>query len=116
MGGCVPDAEPEAEVRRTTSRTLAAWLLTPREAFIPRNRFAPRPTVPAPFPWGMIKTISAPYMVTRMTGAARPEPGQSVLEIGTGSGYQTAMLAVLTEPGENDRVRGPPGGPGGRNF
>jgi len=43
------------------------------------------------------QTISQPYIVARMLELARLEPGQRVLEIGTGSGYQTALLARLVE-------------------
>jgi protein-L-isoaspartate(D-aspartate) O-methyltransferase len=74
---------------------LAAWLLTPREAFLlPEMRqSAYRPNA---LPLGHGQTISAPYMVTRMTSAVNPAPSHTVLEIGTGSGYQAAMLSVLS--------------------
>lgn len=77
------------------SRGLAAWLLTPRENFIPpdlrREAYMPRA-----LPLGHNQTISAPYMVSRMTAALNPGPDDGVLEIGTGSGYQAAMLSVLS--------------------
>ena len=48
-----------------------------------------------PLPIGHGQTISQPYIVALMTEALQLEPGQSVLEIGTGSGYQAAVLAEL---------------------
>ena len=49
-----------------------------------------------PLPIGHGQTISQPYIVALMTDLLRPKPGQVVLEIGTGSGYQAAVLAELT--------------------
>ena len=49
-----------------------------------------------PLPIGSGQTISQPYIVALMTDLLRPEPGDVVLEIGTGSGYQAAVLAELT--------------------
>ena len=49
-----------------------------------------------PLPIGQGQTISQPYIVALMTDLLRPGPGQVVLEIGTGSGYQAAILAELT--------------------
>jgi len=49
-----------------------------------------------PLPIGHGQTISQPYIVALMTDLLRPEPGHVVLEIGTGSGYQAAVLAELT--------------------
>lgn len=77
------------------SRTLAAWLLTPREAFIP-PKLRMEAYLPRALPLGHNQTISAPYMVSRMTAALNPNPEDNVLEIGTGSGYQAAMLSVLS--------------------
>jgi protein-L-isoaspartate(D-aspartate) O-methyltransferase len=48
-----------------------------------------------PLPIGNGQTISQPYIVALMTDLLRPEPGHVVLEIGTGSGYQAAVLAEL---------------------
>ena len=50
-----------------------------------------------PLPIGHGQTISQPYIVALMTDLLRPEPGHVVLEIGTGSGYQAAVLAELTK-------------------
>jgi protein-L-isoaspartate(D-aspartate) O-methyltransferase len=66
----------------------------------PRHRFVP-PELQAeaygdrPLPIGHGQTISQPYIVARMTELLRPEPQHKVLEIGTGSGYQAAILARL---------------------
>jgi protein-L-isoaspartate(D-aspartate) O-methyltransferase len=50
-----------------------------------------------PLPIGEGQTISQPYIVALMTEAIKPEPGMKVLEIGTGSGYQAAVLAELCQ-------------------
>ncbi len=69
---------------------------------VPRHRFVPDQPVEAaysdrPLPIGAGQTISQPYMVARMTELLKPDSGASVLEIGTGSGYQTAILAELCD-------------------
>jgi protein-L-isoaspartate(D-aspartate) O-methyltransferase len=68
----------------------------PREAFIPKavRRFAYEDR-PLPIGWG--QTISQPYMVGLMTQLLNPEKTGHILEIGTGSGYQSAVLAELAE-------------------
>jgi protein-L-isoaspartate(D-aspartate) O-methyltransferase len=50
-----------------------------------------------PLPIGHGQTISQPYIVALMTGLIQPEPDDTVLEVGTGSGYQAAVLAKLVE-------------------
>ncbi len=50
-----------------------------------------------PLPIGKGQTISQPFMVAFMTQAIRPRPGMKVLEIGTGSGYQAAVLAEIVD-------------------
>jgi protein-L-isoaspartate(D-aspartate) O-methyltransferase len=93
LGGL--DENGDYEGLSAEPRALAAWLLTPREAFIPeRNRSAAY--LPQALPVGHGQTISAPYMVSRMTAALNPGPEDRVLEIGTGSGYQSAVLSVLS--------------------
>jgi len=75
-------------------RVLEAMATTPREQFVPGV-----PTSLAyddrALPIDAGQTISQPYMVARMTELIRVEPGDRVLEIGTGSGYQAAVLARL---------------------
>ena len=67
---------------------------------IPRERFLPPADVGRAYSDGAQsidcgQTISQPYMVGRMTELLAPQRGQSVLEVGTGSGYQTAILACV---------------------
>jgi len=67
---------------------------------VPRHRFVPdelsdRAYRDSALPIGYGQTISQPYVVAFMTEALRIEPGNKVLEIGTGSGYQAAVLAEL---------------------
>lgn len=75
-------------------RVLAAMLATPRHEFVPENlrRDAYRDS---PLPIGHRQTISQPSLVAYMTEQLRPGPADRVLEIGTGSGYQAAVLAPL---------------------
>ena len=78
----------------TDSRVLQAFLAVPRHEFVPqRLRFDAYRDCPLPIGEG--QTISQPYMVASMTLAASVRPGDRVLEIGTGSGYQAAILAEL---------------------
>ena len=67
---------------------------------VPRHLFLEKPLdrsawIDSPLPIGDDQTISQPYMVARMTELLAPRPDDAVLEIGTGSGYQTAVLAAL---------------------
>jgi len=69
-------------------------------ARIPRHRFVPKDQIPyayddRPLPIGHGQTISQPYIVAFMTELARPGPESKALDIGTGSGYQAAILAEL---------------------
>ncbi len=69
---------------------------------VPRERFVPPPLAEEaeedrPLPIGKGQTISQPYIVAYMTEALKIGPGTRVLEIGTGSGYQAAVLSVLAE-------------------
>lgn len=77
-------------------RVLSAMRKVPRHAFVPdsEKRFAYRDT---PLPIGEGQTISQPYIVALMTELARPDPSHRVLEVGTGSGYQAAVLAELVQ-------------------
>jgi protein-L-isoaspartate(D-aspartate) O-methyltransferase len=75
-------------------RVLAAMAAVPREAFVPdRERGAAYQD--GPLPIGSGQTISQPYMVARMTELINVASGERVLDIGTGSGYQAAVLAEL---------------------
>jgi len=75
-------------------RVLAAMAWVPREWFLPPH-LADEAYEDAPLPIGSGQTISQPYIVALMTEALAPRRGDRVLEIGTGSGYQTAILAHL---------------------
>ncbi|HEX4573799.1 MAG TPA: protein-L-isoaspartate(D-aspartate) O-methyltransferase [Gemmatimonadales bacterium] len=75
-------------------RVLAAMAWVPREWFLP-SHLAGEAYDDAPLPIGSGQTISQPYIVALMTAALAPRRGDRVLEIGTGSGYQTAVLAHL---------------------
>lgn len=78
----------------TDRRTLTAMRLAPRHVLVPpamrAEAYADRP-----LPIGYGLTISQPYIVAVMTEAARVKPGDRVLEIGTGSGYQAVVLALM---------------------
>ena len=75
-------------------RVLQAMSTIPREMFVSDvQRGAAYADEALPIPAG--QTISQPYMVAWMTELLAPRAGQRVLEIGTGSGYQTAILAIL---------------------
>jgi protein-L-isoaspartate(D-aspartate) O-methyltransferase len=75
-------------------RVLAAMASVPRHWFVPAT-LAGAAHDDAPLPVGQGQTISQPYMVAMMTAALEPHRTDRILEIGTGSGYQTAILAHL---------------------
>ena len=76
-------------------RVLAAMEKVPREEFVPANERA-RAYEDGPLPIGEGQTISQPYIVAVMTELLEVKETDKVLEIGTGSGYQAAVLAELT--------------------
>ncbi len=97
--------EIESNVRATSEylgrdaldeRVLEAMRRVPRHAFVPDDmrRRAYRNT---PLPIGYGQTISQPYIVAIMTDLIAPRPDDRVLEVGTGSGYQAAVLAALVD-------------------
>lgn len=79
---------------RFSARVMAAMERVPRHEYVParERRLA---YVNRPLPIGEGQTISQPTIVALMTDLLDPEPGDRVLEIGTGSGYQAAVLAEL---------------------
>jgi protein-L-isoaspartate(D-aspartate) O-methyltransferase len=79
---------------RLDGTVLAAMERVPRHRLVPPSQVA-HAYANRPLPIGYGQTISQPYIVALMTTLARPRPGQRVLEIGTGSGYQAAVLAEL---------------------
>jgi len=75
---------------------LQAMRKVPRHLFIPEN-YRAHAYADMPLPIGEAKTISQPYIVAYMTEALKLRPSDRVLEIGTGSGYQAAILAELAK-------------------
>ncbi|MET3524249.1 protein-L-isoaspartate(D-aspartate) O-methyltransferase [Mesorhizobium abyssinicae] len=75
-------------------RVLASMGQVPRHLFVPSS-VAPYAYQDMPLPIGFGKTVSQPFMVALMTDLLAPQPHEAVLEIGTGLGYQTAILAEL---------------------
>ena len=75
-------------------RVLAAMRDVPRHRFVP-SALSPRAYDDSPLPIGFDQTISQPYVVAYMTEAAALPRDAVVLEIGTGSGYQAAVLAQI---------------------
>lgn len=76
------------------SATLGALRAVPRHEFVP-ERYRDRAYGDHPLPIGHGQTISQPYIVAYMTEMLNLDPGAQVLEVGTGSGYQAAVLAEL---------------------
>ncbi len=73
---------------------LEAMWIVKRHLFVPEDQ-QKRAYEDRPLPIGYGQTISQPYIVAYMTQAARLKPGDKILEIGTGSGYQAAVLARI---------------------
>jgi len=73
---------------------MAAMKRVPRQDFVPEE-CQPRAFYNGPLPIGKGQTISQPFIVALMSDLLNPQPEHSVLEIGTGCGYQTAVLACL---------------------
>ena len=98
-------ADIESEVKYTRSmigkdeldpRVMEAMARVPREEFVPPElEYAAFDNGPLPIGHG--QTISQPYIVALMTDMLQIEPDHRVLEVGTGSGYQTAILSLLCE-------------------
>ncbi|MEM7453474.1 MAG: protein-L-isoaspartate(D-aspartate) O-methyltransferase [Planctomycetota bacterium] len=79
----------------TDERVIAAMLATPRHEFVPRRIRREQSYLDAGIPIGESQTISSPFIVAYMTESLDPQPTDKVLEIGTGSGYQAAVLSPL---------------------
>ena len=116
---------PDARERMVTTQIAARGVRDPRVLAamreVPRHRFVPEAMArdayeDRPLPIGEGQTISQPYMVAAMTVALAPGPTDHVLEVGTGSGYQAAILARLAQVGRarssatrrSPRARSPP--------
>ena len=88
----------EQQIRRrdvSDEAVLAAMSAVPRHEFVPAD-YLSQAYNDHPLPIGYGQTISQPYIVALMTELIELQPGERVLEIGTGSGYQAAILAQLT--------------------
>ncbi len=83
-------------MRITHQPTLQAMRNTPRHLFVP-DEYKDRAYDDGPLPIGYGQTISQPYIVAFMTQIIQPKPTDKVLEIGTGSGYQAAILASIVK-------------------
>src|SRR5947209_4241932 len=89
----------EKQLRRrgiTDAAVLTAMAEVPRHEFVP-HELRSRAYEDAPLPIGGGQTISQPYIVAAMTAALRLQPEDRVLEIGTGCGYQAAVLSRLAK-------------------
>ncbi len=101
-----PEAYAEAR-RRMVEHQLRARDITGRDVLaamekVPRHEFVPESMrtlayADSPLPIGYDQTISQPYIVALMTQLARPKPDSRALDVGTGSGYQAAVLAELVD-------------------
>jgi len=109
-GPCHPVFPPEPEAFRLARQKMVQFQLRARDITdpqvlyvmgrIPRHEFVPEDVIVEayddhPLPIGYHQTISQPYIVALMTQLARPRPNHRALDIGTGSGYQAAILAEL---------------------
>ncbi|HSE83800.1 MAG TPA: protein-L-isoaspartate(D-aspartate) O-methyltransferase [Thermodesulfobacteriota bacterium] len=74
------------------SKVIQAMLKVPRHKFVPED-LRDSAYNDSPLPIGMEQTISQPYIVALMTVLLNPKDGEKILEVGTGSGYQTAVIA-----------------------
>lgn len=80
--------------RALDPRVIEALRQVPRDLFVPDD-VRDRAFLNSPLPIGHGQTISQPFIVALMTDLIEPKPHQVVLEVGTGCGYQTAVLAKL---------------------
>lgn len=90
----------EEQIRRRgirDERVLEAMFNVPRHEFVLPG-YLEAAYEDRPLPIGGSETISQPYIVAAMTAAARVQSGDKALEVGTGSGYQAAILAYLGAP------------------
>src|SRR5690606_41286160 len=102
----------------THQHTLAAMRRVERHLFVPSG-YREDAYRDAPLPIGRGQTISQPYMVALMTSLLAPQGDDRILEIGTGSGYQAAVLAEIVRevytieivPELGEAAREPPAGP-----
>jgi len=121
-----PPTAYEAERRRMVAeqiesrgvgdrRVLSALREVPRHLFVPLSQRA-HAYADRPVPIGYGQTISQPYIVALMTELARPEPDDRALEVGTGSGYQAAILSRLVREVYTIEIVEPLGREAGRRL
>lgn len=84
------------DVGVTTERVVEAMRRTPRHEFVPQAERS-KAYLDMALPIGEGQTISSPFIVAYMTESLDPQPTDKVLEIGTGSGYQAAVLSGLVK-------------------
>lgn len=77
-------------------KTIDALREVPRHLFVPQN-LQDQAYDDSSLPIGFGQTISQPYIVALMTQIVKPDPGKKALEIGTGSGYQAAILSQIVD-------------------
>ena len=107
MSGSASRSDPDYHTRRermveqqianrgvNDPRVLAAMHTVPRHEFVP-ERLRAEAYADHPLPIGHNQTISQPFVVASMTELLEPTPDSRILEIGTGCGYQTAVLAEI---------------------
>ncbi|MBP7146156.1 MAG: protein-L-isoaspartate(D-aspartate) O-methyltransferase [Acidobacteria bacterium] len=110
VASCAAGAHDEARMSRQRedmvsllkSRDITDPLVLDAMARIPRHEFVPAGQLDesyqdSPVPIGHGQTISQPYIVALMTQLARAAPGKKALDVGTGSGYQAAVLAEIVD-------------------
>lgn len=87
---------PLTGISELDPRVMQAMAEVPREAFVPAELHT-HAWDNGPLPIGQGQTISQPFIVALMTQLLEPEPSDRMLEVGTGSGYQSAILSRLVE-------------------
>jgi protein-L-isoaspartate(D-aspartate) O-methyltransferase len=92
----VADSAAYTGIPALSDEVLGALGAVPREAFVPLSQ-RPRAYLNIPLPIGEGQTISQPLIVALMTEMLDPEPSDVMLEVGTGSGYQAAVLSKLVK-------------------
>jgi len=94
IGAMATSVARETGLDRISSEVLAAMETVPRHAFVPHDQQAAAYRN-RPLPVGHGQTISQPFIVAMMTELLRVRKSDRILEVGTGSGYQAAILSVL---------------------
>lgn len=100
--GRVQDARETMVQTQIIARGISDTLTLHAMRTVPRHEFVPAELTSyayddSPLPIGYEQTISQPYVVALMTELVKPRRGQRVLEVGTGSGYQAAVLAEIVD-------------------